>query len=156
MNKIYLYSTIDSPVEFLFFNSSGVLVDTVAGVQNPNLVWEANVPALPADEYTVIGKSSNKTHGKEVIRWDGSSIVPLETTIAKAVRTELSTELIHLVSLQNGLTAGQATMLLELYWLMGLDPSRPLYVDKVSRTVLPEIRQTLDDNTNRTIVTRLP
>lgn len=103
MNKIYLYSTTDGPVEFLFFNSSGVLVDTVAGVQNPNLVWEASVPDLPADDYTVIGKSGNRTHGKEDIRWDGSNVVPPETVIAKAVRSELTPELIHLVSLQNGI-----------------------------------------------------
>lgn len=50
----------------------------------------------------------------------------------------------------------QGTPALELYRLMGLDPTRSLYVDRGSRTVLPEIVQTLDDNTIRTIVTRIP
>jgi len=59
------------------------------------------------------------------------------------------------VSLQNGLTTGQSTMLLELYRLMGLDPTRPLYVDSNSRTILPEIEQTIDNNSARTIVTRI-
>lgn len=159
MNKIYLYTaaTIVTSVDFLFFDDTADLVETLAGTQNPDLVWEATIPPtlIPGD-YTVVGKSGTRTLGKEEIRWDGTNIVPPAVVTAKAVRSELTPELIHLVSLQNGLTAGQATMLLELYWLMGLDPSRPLYVDKGSRTVLPEIVQTLDDNTLRTIVTRIP
>ena len=131
---IYLYTaaTIITSVDFLFFDSIGELQATVAGTQNPDLVWEATVPALSPGDYTVVGKSGTRTLGKEEIRWDGTNIVPPATVIAKAVRTELSPELIHLVSLQNGLTAGQSTMLLELYRLMGLDPTRPLYVDRGS------------------------
>ena len=126
------------------------------GFKNANNVWETTVPpGLPPGDYTVVATSSTKTLGKEEIRWDGITIVPAAVVTAKAVRAELSPELIHLVSLQNGLTAGQSTMLLELYRLMGLDPTRPLYVDRGSRTVLPEIVQTLDDNTTRTIVTRI-
>lgn len=159
MNKIYLYTaaTIVTSVDFLFFDDTADLVETLAGTQNPDLVWEATIPPtlIPGD-YTVVGKSGTRTLGKEEIRWDGINIVPPAVVTAKAVRSELTPELIHLVSLQNGLTAGQATMLLELYWLMGLDPTRPLYVDRASRTVLPEIRQTLDDNSLRTIVTRIP
>lgn len=157
-NQVYLYTAapVLTNVDFLFFDSTGNLQDTEAGTLNTDNVWEVTVPALPAGDYTVVGKSGIRTLGKEEIRWDGTNIVPPATVIAKAVRTELSPELIHLVSLQNGLTAGQSTMLLELYRLMGLDPTRPLYVDRGSRTVLPEIVQTLDDNTIRTIVTRIP
>jgi hypothetical protein len=157
-NQVYLYTagTGLTAVDFLFFDSTGNLQDTEAGTLNIDNVWEVTVPALPAGDYTVVGKSGIRTLGKEEIRWDGTSIIPPATVIAKAVRAELSPELIHLVSLQNGLTAGQSTMLLELYRLMGLDPTRPLYVDKGIRTVLPEIRQTLDDDTLRTIVTRIP
>lgn len=157
-NTVYFYtaSLIVTSVDFLFFDINGDLQGTAAGAQNPDLVWEATVPALAAGDYTVVGKSGTRTLGKEEIRWDGTNIIPPAVVVAKAVRTELSPELIHLVSLQNGLTAGQSTMLLELYRLMGLDPTRPLYVDRGSRTVLPEIVQTLDDNTLRTIVTRIP
>lgn len=158
-NKVYLYTaaTIIAFVDFLFFDATADLVETLTGTQNPDSVWEATIPPtlIPGD-YTVVGKSGTRTLGKEEIRWDGTNIIPPATVVAKAVRTELSPELIHLVSLQNGLTAGQSTMLLELYRLMGLDPTRPLYVDRGSRTVLPEIVQTLDDNTIRTIVTRIP
>jgi len=154
--KVFLYTASDiSSVDFLFFDSAGELQGTVAGTQNLDLVWEAIIPALIAGTYTVVGKSGLRTLGKEEIYWDGTNVVSPAIVTAKAVRAELSPELIHLVSLQNGLTAGQSTMLLELYRLMGLDPTRPLYVDRNSRTVLPEIVQTLDDNTNRTIVQRI-
>lgn len=158
-NKVYFYTaaSVLPSVDFLFFDDTGILRSTRSGTINSDNVWEATVSVtLTPGDYTVVGKSETKTLGKEEIRWDGTIIIPPSTVIAKAVRQELSPELIHLVSLQNGLTSGQATMLLELYWLMGLDPTRPLYVDKVSRKVLPEINQSLDDNSIRTIVTRLP
>ncbi len=76
--------------------------------------------------------------------------------IATAVRTELAEELNHLTELENGLglTNNQATMLLELYRLMGLDPTRPLIVNSTTRTAGSEINQTIDSNTTRTILTR--
>lgn len=159
MNKCYLYTAGLglTNVDFLFFDNLGVLKDTQAGTLNTDNVWEATVsPTLISGDYTVVGKSGIRTLGKEEMKWDGTNIIPPAAVIAKAVRSELTPELIHLVSLQNGLTAGQATMMLELYWLMGLDPTRPLYVDRASRTVLPEIKQTLDDTGLRTIVTRIP
>ena len=158
MDYVYFYTaaTTVSSVDFLFFDSTGNLQETVSGTQNLDLVWEAAVPALPAGDYTVVAASGTRTLGKEEIRWDGSGIVPGPSVIAQAVRAELSPELIHLVSLQNGLTAGQSTMLLEIYRLMGLDPTRPLLVSRTERQALPEIVQTLDDNTVRTIVTRIP
>lgn len=155
--KVFLYTAAEIlSVNFLFFDSNGELQETVAGVLNSDSVWEATVPALIAGTYTVVGKSGTKTLGKEEINWNGTMIVEPAVTIAKAIRTELSSELVHLVSLQNGLTSGQSTMLLELYRLMGLDPTRPLYVDGNSRTILPEIEQTIDNNSARTIVTRIP
>lgn len=155
MNKVYLYSAADlAAVNFLFFNAEGQLLETVVGTLEEGLVWEALVPNLPAGLYTVVGVSGGEAAGQERIRWDGAVIVDDVTAIASGVRLELSEELAHLVSLQNGLTTNQATMLLEIYRLMGLDPSRPLYVSKTARTVLPEIDQVIDDNGVRTIVTR--
>lgn len=75
--------------------------------------------------------------------------------IASAVREELSTELSHLSSLQNGmgLNTTQATMLLEIYRLYGLDPTRPLVVTDTSRKV-GDIDQTISSNQNSTTIMR--
>lgn len=158
MNKLHLFCNSSiTEVSFSFFNSDGNLIDTSVGSLNADSVWETTIPGtLPAETYTVIGKTGTKILGEEKIIWNGSSIVNQEDAIAQSVRDELSSELIHLVSLQNGLTAGQSTMLLEIYRLMGLDPTRPLVVTRTERQVMPEINQTLDDNTFRTIVTRIP
>jgi hypothetical protein len=42
----------------------------------------------------------------------------------------------HILTLENnpGLTTTQATMLLEMYELLGLDPTKPLVVTKTART----------------------
>lgn len=156
MNKIHLFCNSSiTEVSFSFFNSDGLLIDTSVGSLNADSVWETTVPeTLPAETYTVIGKTGTKIMGEEKIIWDGSSIIDPSDAIAQSVRNELSSELIHLVSLQNGLTDNQALMLLELYRLMGLDPSRPLYVSGISRTVLPEIEQTITSNSDYTVVTR--
>lgn len=156
MNSVYLYCGASlSAVTFFFFDQNGELAASSVGSLNADSVWEANVPpGLASGSYTVVGQSGTKAFGKEVINWDGTQIVNEVDMISKGVRDELNLELAHLVSLQNGLTSNQATMLLEIYRLMGLDPSRPLYVSKTARTALPEIDQTIDDNGVRTIVTR--
>ena len=134
MNKIYLYcSQTLSDVSFLLFDPDSVLVDTLTGTLNINDVWEADISLLPANTYTVVGKTGDRVLGQEKIIWDG----------------------INIIEESGGLTNIQNTMLLELYRLMGLDPSRPLYVDKTTRRVIPEIEQSIDDNTQRTIVTRI-
>ncbi len=156
MNKVYLYTnTIITAVDFLFFDADGVLMSSVPGVQNEDDVWWSFVPLLAAGDYTVVGKSGSKIIGKEEITWNGTEIVPENKLIATAIREEFAQEVVHLISLQNGLTEAQSIMLIELYRLMGLDPTRPLYVSRQTRTVLPEIRQTIEDNNIRTIVTRV-
>jgi hypothetical protein len=76
--------------------------------------------------------------------------------IASAVRSELTPELTHVMTLQNGmgLDSTQATMLLELYRIMGLDPSKPLIVTQSSRTAGAEIQQTISTNATQTNVVR--
>lgn len=83
--------------------------------------------------------------------------VPAAAAIADAVRTELSPELTHVLTLQNGqgLNSTQAIMLLELYRIMGLDPTRPLIVTHSERTAGSEIEQTIDSNSSQTTVTRI-
>lgn len=81
--------------------------------------------------------------------------MPTAANIAAQVRVELTAELAHVMALQNGLTEGQATMLLESYRLLGLDPTRPLVVTKTNRTAGVEISQTITGDANSTTVTRV-
>jgi len=85
------------------------------------------------------------------------SIAPTASENALAVRNELTAELSHLLTLENGqgLTSTQSIMLLELYRIMGLDPTKPLVVTNNSRTIGSEIGQSIDTNQTRTIVTRI-
>lgn len=81
---------------------------------------------------------------------------PTAAAIADQVRTELTPELIHLMTLQNntGLTPTQATMLLEMYDLLGLDPTKPLTVTNTARTA-GTINQTISTSPTSTVVTRI-
>ena len=81
--------------------------------------------------------------------------VPTASNIASQVRIELTDEIAHLMTLQNGLTSGQATMLLESYRLLGLDPTKPLVVTKTSRSAGAEIQQSIASDANTSVVTRL-
>lgn len=60
----------------------------------------------------------------------------------------------NVLSIQNGLTATQSTMLLEMYQLLGLDPTIPLVVTQTQRTA-GSIEQTIDSTATQTIVQRL-
>lgn len=76
-------------------------------------------------------------------------------SIPDAVRTELTPELAHVLALENnpGMTPTQATMLLELFRLAGLDPSRPLIVTPTQRTA-GDINQNISSSSTETIVIR--
>jgi hypothetical protein len=58
------------------------------------------------------------------------------------------------ISGSGGLTTPQATMLLEMYNLLGLDPATPLVVTNTARTA-GTINQTIDTNASQTTVTRV-
>lgn len=79
--------------------------------------------------------------------------LPDAVTIATQVRTELSPELAHILTLENGLTEAQATMMLEMYELLGLDPTKPLVVTENSRTA-GDISQTIATTPTSTTVSR--
>ena len=77
--------------------------------------------------------------------------------IAEAVRTELSPELTHLLQVPTtgtGLTTTQSTMLLEMYNLLGLDPSIPLVVTQSSRQA-GSVLQSISTDSAHTVVTRV-
>lgn len=80
---------------------------------------------------------------------------PTAIEIADQVRVELGPEITHLMALQNGLTSNQATMLLEIYKLYGLDPTAPLVVTDTSR-IAGTVQQTIASNQSQTVVTRVP
>lgn len=79
---------------------------------------------------------------------------PTASAIAAAVRSELTPELTHILAMENGLTSTQATMLLEIYRMYGLDPTRPLVVTDTNRSAGPEITQTINSGASITTVTR--
>ena len=80
---------------------------------------------------------------------------PDATTIAAAVRTNLTPELTHILLQENGLTPTQATMLSEIYALYGLDPTKPLIVTDTSRTAGAGVTQNITSNTTQTTITRV-
>lgn len=82
--------------------------------------------------------------------------IPTAVDVASAIRTELTPELTHVMTLNNnpGLTPSQATMLLEMYEILGLDPAKPLVVTDSSRTA-GTITQSIATNTASTTVTRI-
>lgn len=71
------------------------------------------------------------------------------------VRVELTPELTKIMAMEsNGLTSNQATMLLEMYELLGLDPTKPLIVTQSSRSA-GSIQQNILTNSTQTIVNRV-
>lgn len=81
---------------------------------------------------------------------------PSAVDIADAVRTELTPELDKIMMLESnpGLTPTQATMLLEMYELLGLDPTKPLVVTASTRSA-GDIAQIIQTDSNSTVVTRV-
>lgn len=93
----------------------------------------------------------------------GTYTGPTTGQIAQAVRAELSVELSRIdasiTTIQTGtggaaLTPTQATMLLEMYELLGLNPAKPLIVTQNSRSA-GSINQSIMSSATDTIVTRV-
>jgi hypothetical protein len=76
--------------------------------------------------------------------------------IASGVRTELTPELAAITAMaaNPGLTTAQANMLLEMYELLGLDPTKPLLVTANNRTA-GSINQVIVTDASQTLVTRV-
>ena len=77
--------------------------------------------------------------------------------IPQAVRTELTPELTRVMQIPttgSSLTPKQETMLLEMYELLGLDPTKPLMVTTTSRSA-GSINQSIVADPTYTIVTRV-
>jgi hypothetical protein len=87
---------------------------------------------------------------------DGSSVFAA-TLGAYNVHTETKvSNLVDRISIGSGLSSGESTMLLELYRIMGLDPTRPLVVTSAARGAGAEIEQSIAENPPGTVtVTRV-
>lgn len=85
-----------------------------------------------------------------------STAVPVVTGDLSAVQSQLSTIQSSITDDQTSkLTAAQETMLMEIYSLMGLDPTKPLHVTGNARTAGEDISQVIDvDGEGNTTVTR--
>lgn len=85
-----------------------------------------------------------------------ASIPVIANAVAAQTRVELTTELTHLMQIPTtgSLTTTQANMLLEMYNLLGLDPTIPLLVTQNSR-VAGTINQNIYTDATQTIVTRV-
>lgn len=106
------------------------------------------------------GVASNNTNIAAVqTSVDNLPVPPTVSQISNEVRNELTAELNHLMTLQNGqgLDSVQATMLLEIYRLYGLDPTKPLIVNLTTnrRTAGAEIEQSISTVDNTTTVQRV-
>ena len=82
---------------------------------------------------------------------------PTATEIADQVRVELTPELNHILQIPTtgALSPTQATMLLEMYNLLGLDPTIPLVVTKTGRFAGPDITQSITTDSEQTTVQRV-
>lgn len=68
--------------------------------------------------------------------------------------TNKVSSLVNTISSGSGLSSNQHTMLLEMYELLGLDPTKPLVVTNTSRTA-GTIDQTIATSPTQTVVTRI-
>lgn len=114
-------------------------------------------PASVSSLVTTVSSGGSGASAAELWSYNNRSLTtpfPSASAIADQVRVELQPELSHLMTLQNGgLTNSQATMLLEMYDLLGLDPTKPLIVTQNSRSA-GDINQTILTDNAATIVQR--
>ena len=123
--------------------------DAPTTAQNAAAVWAYANRSLSVTPPTL----SDIEHSSVLAK---SSQIPTVSQIATGVRTELTPELTKIMTLQNnaGLTNAQATMLLEMYNLLGLDPAVPLIVTQTTRTA-GVISQNISTDASHTIVHRV-
>ena len=118
---------------------------------------DINSVVLPAIRNSSLALQASVNAVQTTVSSVQTSVNAVQTSVDDlpgAIRTELEPELTTIMSQQNGLTTGQAAMLLEMYVLLGLDPTKPLAVTATSRKA-GAISQTIDTNSTSTVVTRV-
>lgn len=165
------YITPSSTLEEVFFTINGWKIhvnqtlDLYGRLYNEDTSVSALVVASGACVRTEYAESSGGGNGataQQIRQEIDANSVALQNiasainNIPHMVRTELSPELQHLLTLSNSsLTPTQANMLLELYRIFGLDPTAPLVVTTNSRSAGSAINQTITTNNTQTTVTRI-
>lgn len=148
-------------------NSNGTVVDTTALVEN--LISTKLAPDFASVRQDIANVSVDvSTVGTDVTVLSGdvanvqTSVDQIGTDIATVQGdiTQIGTDIATIQdTIDNagfgGLTPAQANMLLEMYDLLGLDPTKPLIVTENSRTA-GTISQTINTNSTSTTVTRNP
>ena len=104
-----------------------------------------NVVPVQAQAVSTSGGS-----GATLSEIEGSVILAKEATVLSRA-SQASTDAISL----GGLSENQATMILEMYELLGLDPTKPLIVTDTFRSA-GDITQTISTSATETIVSRSP
>ena len=104
-----------------------------------------NVVPVQAQAVSTSGGS-----GATLSEIEGSVILAKEATVLSRA-SQASVDAISL----GGLSENQATMILEMYELLGLDPTKPLIVTDTFRSA-GDITQTINTSATETIVSRSP
>lgn len=94
--------------------------------------------------------STSGGSGATLSEIEGSVILAKEATVLSRA-SQASVDAISL----GGLSENQATMILEMYELLGLDPTKPLIVTDTFRSA-GDITQTINTSATETIVSRSP
>ena len=126
----------------LFVDGGGDPIVPTLGTFN---VLVKNVVPVQAQAVSTSGGS-----GATLSEIEGSVILAKEATVLSRA-SQASVDAISL----GGLSENQATMILEMYELLGLDPTKPLIVTDTFRSA-GDITQTINTSATETIVSRSP
>lgn len=106
----------------------------------------------------LIEQSSSLAQQNYLLLQQSSSLAEQTTQLqlmsGSLTRIEASTDALLSTS-GSGLTPQQTTMLLEMYRILGLDPTRPLIVNPTNRFAGTEISQSIVNNNGEVTVTRI-
>ena len=143
-------TTVDTNIIVQGIDSNLIIVDnTVDNINNTVSTIDTNVNDI---ETTVNSISSELS----LVAGDVTNIDSNITVLSQEIDS-INSNIINIENIISssggGLTPTQATMLLEMYELLGLDPTKPLVVTETARDA-GNISQTIDTNNTRTIVTR--
>jgi len=126
----------------LFVDGGGDPIVPTLGTFN---VLVKNVVPVQAQAVSTSGGS-----GATLSEIEGSVILAKEATVLSRA-SQASVDAISL----GGFSENQATMILEMYELLGLDPTKPLIVTDTFRSA-GDITQTISTSATETIVSRSP
>ena len=136
--------------------SGGAIGDVPSTSEIASAVWSNSIRTLTAAP-TYNGPTAVQI--RQEIDSNSNRLSSIQSDIDSlpdSIRTELTPGLTKIMTLENkpGVTDAQATMLTELYAIMGLDPTKPLIVNTNSRTAGAGIQQTIATSPTQTVVTR--